>query len=77
MIVTYAQDRTYICHDGDEAKSMLVSVYGDKLGEEAYCAVKNAPVGSTFRKNGGPLVLVVTKERAEEIREKERAIGMI
>ena len=56
---------------------MLVSAYGNKLGEEAYYAVKNAPVGSTFRKNGGPLVLVVNKERAEEIQEKERAIGMI
>lgn len=77
MIVTYAQDRTYFSQNGDEAKRILITVYGDKLGEQAYNTIKNAPIGSTFRKNGGPLVVVVTKEKAEEIREKEHTIGMI
>ena len=77
MIVIYTQDGTYIRDDADAAKAILHSVYGEKLGEEAYAAVKDAPKGMSYRKNGGPLVCVVTKEQAAKICEKETAIGMM
>lgn len=44
---------------------------------EAYVAVKDARNGTTYRKNGGPLIRVVTEEEAVKIREKEAAIGMM
>ena len=77
MIVIYTQDETFIRKDADAAKGILASVYGEKLGAEAYKAVKNAREGVSYRKNGGPLVLVVSKEQTAEIREKETAIGMM
>ena len=77
MIVIYTQDETFIRKDADAAKGVLISVYGEKLGAEAYSAVKNAREGTSYRKNGGPLVRVVTKKQATEIREKETAIGMM
>ena len=77
MIIVYTQDKTYFCKDGNEAKDILAYVYGDKLGTEAYNFVDKAPLGTTYRKNGGPLVRIVTKEQAEKIREKEKAIGML
>ena len=39
--------------------------------------MKEGREGTAYRKHGGPLVQVVSKERAEEIREKEKAVGMI
>lgn len=77
MIIIYTQDETIIRKDADAAKGVLASVYGEKLGAEAYAAVKNAREGTSYRKNGGPLVRVVSKEEAAEIREKETAIGMM
>lgn len=77
MIVIYTQDETVIRNDADAAKKTLVSVYGEKLGAEAYAAVKNAREGASYRKNGGPLVQVVSREKAEWIREKETAVGMM
>ncbi len=77
MIIIYTQDETYIRNDADAAKKILTSVYGEKLGEEAYSAVKDARIGTSYRKYGVPLVRVVTKEQAAEIREKEAAIGMM
>ena len=77
MIIIYTQDETYIRNDADSAKKDLYSVYGDKLGLEAYVAVKDARNGTTYRKNGGPLIRVVTEEEAVKIREKEAAIGMM
>ena len=77
MIVIYTQEKTYIRNDGAIARSTLRDVYGDKLGEEAYRTVNKAHVGTAFRKNGGPLVRVVSKEDAAKIREKEDAIGMM
>lgn len=77
VIVIYTQDETIIRDSADAAKADLISVYGDKLGAEAYKAVNKAPNGASFRKNGGPLVLVVDKEKAEWIREKETTIGMM
>ena len=77
MVVIYTQDETYIRSNADEAKSLLASVYGEKLGTEAYEAVKNGRDGVSYRKNGGPLVQVVTDKKAEEIQMKEFAIGMI
>ena len=77
MVVIYTQDETFIRNDADAAKQILTSVYGEKLGKEAYAAVKNAREGTSYRKNGGPLVRVVSKEEAAEIREKETAIGLM
>jgi hypothetical protein len=77
MIVIYMQDKTFIRNDADTAKNVLLSIYGEKLGTEAYDTVKNAREGASYRKNGGPLVRVVSKEKAAEIREKETAIGMM
>ena len=77
MVVIYTQDETFIRKDADSAKGILMSIYGDKLGAEAYSAVKDAREGTSYRKHGGPLVRVVTKEQATEIREKETAIGMM
>ena len=74
MIVIYTQNGTYIRTDADTAKCVLISVYGEKLGEEAYVAVKDARVGASYRKYGGPLIRVVTEEQVEEIRIKEAAI---
>ncbi len=74
MIVIYTQDATYIRDDADAAKSVLVSVYGEKLGGEAYVAVKDAQVGASYRKYGGPLIRVVTEEQVEKIRKKEATI---
>ncbi len=77
MIVIYTQDETFIREDADAAKGILTSVYGERIGAEAYSAVKDAREGSTYRKNGGPLVQVVSKEQAATIRDKETAIGMM
>ncbi len=77
MIVIYTQNATYIRGNADAAKDILCSVYGEKLGKEAYNAVNRAPVGASYRKNGGPLVQVVDKKKAAVIREKETAIGMM
>ena len=77
MIVIYTQDKTFIRKHADAAKDVLTSVYGEKLGAEAYSAVKDAREGTSYRKNGGPLVQVVTKKQAEEIQKKEAAIGMM
>ena len=77
MVVIYTQDETIIRDNADAAKADLISLYGDKIGCEAYNAVNKAPNGASFRRNGGPLVQVVDKEKAEWIRAKETAIGMM
>lgn len=77
MIVVYSQDRTYIAKDADSAKDILVLLYGSKLGREAYETVKGARVGVSYRKNGGPLVRVVTQENAMEVQRKESAVGLM
>ncbi len=77
MIVIYTQDETFIRKDAAAAKSILSSVYGEKLGAEAYMTIKNAREGTSFQKFGGPLIRVVTKEEATVISEKEKAIGML
>lgn len=77
MIVIYTQDTTYIRNDAATARRVLLKVYGEKLGEEAYRTINKARVGTAFRKNGGPLVRVVSKKDATEIRVKEVAIGMM
>ena len=74
MIVIYTQDETYIRNDADAAREDLYYLYGEKLGAEAYAAVKSGRNGSAYRKYGGPLVRVVTKEEAEEIRIREQLI---
>lgn len=74
MIVIYTQDDTIIRNDADDAKEDLVDLYGVKLGAEAYAAVKNGRMGASYRKYGGPLVKVVSKESAESIRIKEELI---
>ena len=77
MIVVYTQDETFIRENADMAKGILETVYGEKLGREAYRTVDKAPAGTVYRKNGGPLVQVVTRETGAEIREKEIVIGMM
>ena len=77
MIAIFTQDETIIKNDADTAKGDLVRVYGEKLGTEAYKAVKGGRIGAAYRKYGGPLVKVVSKEEAELIREREVKIGMI
>ena len=77
MIVIYTREKTYICADAEDAKPLLVEVYGEKFGNEAFNTVKNAPNGIRYRRNDGPVVEVVSKEGARFIDAKERAIGMI
>ena len=50
MIVIYTQNETYFRDDADTARSILTSVYGAKLGEQAYAAVKDAQIGASYRK---------------------------
>lgn len=77
MIVIYTQDETIIKNDAEDAKSVLISIYGEKLGTEAYKAMKYAPIGSSYRKNGGPLVRVISNDQATVVKEKEESIGMM
>ena len=77
MIIIFTQDETIIRNNPEEAKDILFSIYGKKLGSKAYSAVKKARYGDSYRENGGPLVRFVSKELAMEIQEKEVAIGMI
>lgn len=77
MIIIYTQDNTIIRENADAARGDLISLYGEKLGAEAYAAVRNGRIGTAYRKYGGPLVKVVSREDAEHIRAKEEKIGMI
>ena len=77
MVVVYTQEETIIKESADAVKNDLIRLYGEKLGIEAYAAVKNGRNGTTYRKYGGPLIKVVTKEQALVINEKETAIGMM
>ena len=77
MIVIYTQDNTIIRENADTAQGDLISLYGEKLGAEAYAAVRNGRNGTAYRKYGGPLVKVVSKDDAEKIRRKENEIGMM
>ena len=75
MIIIYTQDKTIIRNDADAARGDFISLYGEKLGAEAYKAVKSGRTGATYRKYGGPLVKVVSREDAEIIREKETLLS--
>jgi hypothetical protein len=75
VIAIFSQDGTWVHNDAEEAKARLLEIYGEKLGQMAYDSVKRAPVGTAFRRNGGPLVQVVDKEKAAWIREKEAALA--
>ena len=77
MILIYTQDETIIKDNADVAKNDLIRIYGEKLGTEAYAAVKNNRPGACYRKYGGPLVKVVDENMAECIRKKETAVGMM
>ena len=77
MIIIYTQDKTFIHEDADSAKTDLLSVYGTKIGYEAYEKVKEAREGTRYRKNGGPLVCVAGKKEVLKIFEKESQIGML
>ena len=77
MIVIFTQDNTIIRENADAARGDLISLYGEKLGEEAYSIVKNGRVGAAYRKYGGPLVKVVDENMSECIRQKEIAVGMM
>lgn len=75
MIAIFSQDGTRDHNNAEEAKARLLEIYGEKLGQMAYDSVKRAPVGTAFRRNDGPLVQVVDKEKAAWIREKEAALA--
>ena len=77
MIVIYTQDNTIIRKDADSARKDLISVYGEKLGLEAYAVVKNGRIGASYRKYGGPLVRIISNIEANQIMEKETAAGMM
>ena len=77
MIVIYTQDNTIIRENADAARGDLINLYGEKLGAEAYAAVKNERIGAAYRKYGGPLVKVVSKEDTELIKTKEIVAGMM
>ena len=77
MIVIYTQDNTIMRENADDARGDLISLYGEKLGAEAYAAVKNERIGAAYRKYGGPLVKVVSKEDTELIKTKEIVAGMM
>ena len=77
MIVIYTQDNTIIKDNADSARKDLINLYGEKLGTEAYAAVKNGRIGAAYRKYGGPLVKVVSSEDAAWISEKETSAGMM
>lgn len=77
MIIIYTQDKTIIRNDADAARRDFISLYGEKLGAEAYKAVKSGRTGATYRKYGGPLVKVVSREDAETINGREAMIGML
>lgn len=76
MIVIYTQDETIFKDSADSAKDDFVRLYGEKLGAEAYAAVRNGRIGSSYRKYGGPLVKVVDSKEVDAIRTKEELIGM-
>lgn len=77
MIVIYTQDNTIIRENAEAARGDFISLYGEKLGAEAYAAVRNGRVGAAYRKYGGPLVKVVSEEDAAIIRSKEITAGMM
>ena len=77
MVVIYTQDKTYIRKDAQQAKDVLLDVYGEKLGLEAFAAIKSGREGTTYRKNGGPLVKVVSQAQGEAIAIKEKQINMM
>ena len=76
MIVIYTQDNTIIRENADAARGDLISLYGEKLGAEAYAAVRNGRVGAAYRKYGGPLVQVVDRKAGIIIRDKEKLNGI-
>ena len=77
MIVIYTQDETYIKDNADVALPILNSIYGEKLAQEAYNTIRNGRIGTIYRKYGGPRVEVVSEERGEWIREREREISRL
>lgn len=77
MVVIYSQEFTAIKNNAKEAKEMILSLYGDKLGNEAYETIKSEIKGVSYRKNGGPLIRVISSADACEIRRHEQEIGML
>ena len=73
MIIIYDMDETYFSRNADEVKPLLLELYGNKFGEEAYDFLKKAPVGSSYRRYGGPLVKVVEKDEWFRAQELEKA----
>lgn len=77
MIIIYDQEHTYIEKSLSDAEKIIVDLYGNTIGNEAVEYLKAAPVGASWRKNGGPLVKVVSNTDAKIIEQKEKSIGMI
>ncbi len=74
MIAIFSQEGTWIHKDADDARARLIELYGSKLGLMAYERLRDAPLGSSFRENGGALVQVIDKEKASWFMEKEAII---
>ena len=77
MIVIYEQEKTYLKKSINDAKDTIIALYGEKLGKEAIYDLRHERIGASWRRNGGPLIRVVDKEKADWIREKETAIDMM
>ena len=77
MIIIYSQDETIVRADVMAARDDMIRIYGKKLGEKAFATLKAAPVGTSYRKNGGPLIRLVSDDDAEKIISKEESIGML
>lgn len=74
MIVIYTQDKTLTRKNADDAKDIFVFRLWGETWKRGISNSKQSPVGTAYRKNGGPLVQVVTKEKAEWIERKESVL---
>lgn len=77
MVVIYTQDFCCIKNSIKDAKSIIYELYGEELGAEAFASLKSERIGSSYRKSGGPLIKIVSKEEAGKIKTKETEIGML
>ena len=77
MIVIYTQDRTSIYEDIKAAETDIIGLYGAKFGTEACRILRDGRPGASFRRHGGPLIRIVSREEAEWVREKEKKAGML
>ena len=56
----------------EEARETILRLCGSRLGEEALKELEGAKAGTFFRKEGSPLIKVVTEETGNYIRLRQR-----